>query len=143
MSRLKKSLVTFFLVVLSLGLAGYIRRGYIPHVVAIGTFHQVAHKGEGTATILELGDARKTLRLKDFRTANLPGLSVLLISAEDAPENDTVLKSAVLSLGPLQKPEGEQEYAVPAETDLSRYHAVTIWNEKYKVNFTTAPLRRD
>lgn len=143
MSQLKKSLVGCAILALSFLVAGYFRHRYIPHVLAIGNFHQVAHKGEGTATILEVESGKRALRLKDFRTSGSPDLKVLLISATDARENETVLRSEVLSLGPLQQAEGEQEYLLPPEFDLNRFHAVTIWNDKYKVNFTTAPLRRD
>jgi len=44
-------------------------------------------------------------------------------------------------LGPLKDLAEGQFYGVPPGVDLTRYHAVTIWSQKYAVNFTTAPLR--
>ena len=124
---------------LGAGLAAAVRS---PRVLASGSFHQVAHKGSGTATICELPDGRRVLRLLDFSTSDHPDLVVLLISAPDAPENETVKRAESVSLGPLRAAEGNQEYAVPDGVDLDRFHAVTIWNRKYHVNFTTAPLTR-
>lgn len=142
MSRIKKSLVAALGLTLALGtLAAYVQRAYAPKVLATGRFHQVAHKGEGVVTIIQQRGGRRILRLTDFRTADKPDLSVLLISAPDAFENQTVLNSQVFALSQLQKASGDQEYELPAELDLKTYGAVTIWNRKYGVNFTTAPLR--
>jgi hypothetical protein len=35
---------------------------------------------------------------------------------------------------------GDQNYDVPADVDLTRYRAVTIWCRRFGVNFGTAPL---
>ena len=138
----KHSLISIAFVTLLLAIgAGYMRRNYASKVLASGQFHQVAHKGEGAATILQLRNGNCVLRLTSFRTADKPNLTVLLISAPDAYENQTVLNSRVFNLGSLQKAEGDQEYALPSDIDLSQYYAVTIWNHKYGVNFTTAPLQ--
>jgi len=138
----KKSLVVVFGAMLALGmLAAIIHRAYAPKVLANGRFHQVAHKGEGVAAIVQLRNGRRLLRLTDFRTADKPDLSVVLISAPDAFENQTILKSKAFVLGQLQNATGDQEYEVPADLDLASYGAITIWNRKYSVNFTTAPLQ--
>src|ERR1051325_8440268 len=138
----KKSLVVVFGVMLTLGmLSAFIQRAYAPTLLATGRFHQVAHKGEGVAAIVQLRNGRRLLRLTDFRTADKPDLSVVLISAPDAFENQTILKSKVFVLGQLQNATGDQKYEVPADLDLASYGAITIWNRKYSVNFTTAPLQ--
>ncbi|MEI6666229.1 MAG: DM13 domain-containing protein, partial [Chloroflexota bacterium] len=36
----------------------------------------------------------------------------------------------------------DQNYDVPADLDLSVYRAVTIWCERFSVNFGTAPLSK-
>lgn len=127
---------------LALGtLAAYVRHAYAPRVLATGRFHQVAHKGEGVAALIQLRNGRRVLRLTDFCTADKPDLSVMLISAPDAFENQAILNSHVFVLGQLQKAAGDQEYELPADLDLAPYGAITIWNRKYGVNFTTAPLR--
>jgi hypothetical protein len=35
---------------------------------------------------------------------------------------------------------GDQNYEIPADTDLSKYQACTIWCKRFSVNFGTAPL---
>lgn len=143
MRGVKKSLVGIVGVTLSLIItAAYVRHASAPRLLASGRFHQVAHKGEGLAAILQLHNGQRILRLTDFRTTDNPELAILLISAPDAHENQTVVNSSAFVLGPLQQAAGNQEYSLPADLDLTHFSAVTIWNKKYQVNFTTAPLRR-
>src|SRR5262245_58431831 len=61
-----------------------------PLIVSQGTFHGVAHAGKGRATIHQLADGSRVLRLTDFETSNGPALHVRLIAASDAKDNDTV-----------------------------------------------------
>ena len=124
----------------TLVVVGLSRLASAPKVLAAGRFHQVAHKGSGIASVCETADGRRVLRLMDFRTADRSDLYVLLVSAPDALENETVKRAETVSLGPLRSAEGNQEYDVPDEVDLARFRAVTVWSTKYQVNFTTAPL---
>lgn len=110
--------------------------------IASGCFHQVAHKGTGCAALVRSSDGQFVLRLTDFRTAASDDLQILLISAADAPENETVKNSERIFIAPLQKQDGFQEFPVPAGQDLTNFNAVVIWNSKHAVNFTAAPLRR-
>jgi len=109
-------------------------------VIAYGSFHQVAHKGRGRAIIYELPGRKRLLALTEFATAASPDLQVLLISAPDALENESVESTERILLGDLLTAEGDQTYLLPDDVDLTVYRAVTIWNKKYRVNFTTAPL---
>ena len=143
MRGVKKSLVGIIGVTLSLIVtAAYVRHASASRLLASGRFHQVAHKGEGVAAVLQLHNGRRVLRLTEFRTAENSELAILLISAPDAHENQTVLNSSVFELGSLQQAAGDQEYSLPDDLDLAHFGAVTIWNKKYQVNFTTAPLQR-
>jgi hypothetical protein len=117
------------------------RQGLKERILASGRFHQVAHKGEGTATIYQMLNGDRELHLSEFKTGEGLGLEVYLINAPDAFENDTVERSESLSLGALRRPEGNQIYRLPGDVDWRSYRAVTIWSTKYRVNFTTAPLR--
>ncbi len=47
-----------------------------------------------------------------------------------------------VDLGPLKGNEGNQNYPIPAGTDLSKYKAVSIFCEHFDANFGTAPLER-
>src|SRR5688572_13118322 len=55
-----------------------------PKVLATGRFHSVAHQTAGTATIHELPDGKRVLRLTDFKTSNGPQVHVYLVAADDA-----------------------------------------------------------
>lgn len=47
-----------------------------------------------------------------------------------------------VELGKLKGNEGNQNYVIPAGTDLSKYKAVSIYCERFNANFGTAPLDR-
>ncbi|MFO0874357.1 MAG: DM13 domain-containing protein [Phycisphaerales bacterium] len=108
--------------------------------IATGMFHSGAHETRGTATIHRLADGTRVLRFTDFETSNGPDVRVLLIAANDATDNDTVKASAPLELAPLKGNVGDQNYDIPTSVDLGRYRAVTIWCNRFNVNFGTAPL---
>jgi hypothetical protein len=108
--------------------------------VASGRFHSVAHDGVGTATIYRLPDGKRVLRLTEFATSNGPELYLYLIAAGDANDNETVKRAGFVSLGPLKGNQGHQNYEIPADVNLAKYRAVTVWCRRFSVNFTTAPL---
>ena len=105
-----------------------------------GSFHSVAHETKGVATIYQLADGKKTLRLAGFQTSNGPDVQVYLVAANDASDNDTITRAGFLPLGMLKGNIGDQNYDLPATIDLSKYHSVTIWCRRFGVNFGTAPL---
>jgi len=109
--------------------------------LAAGRFHGVAHETEGQATIYQLADGRRVLRLSDFKTSNGPDVQVYLVAASDAGDSDTVKKVGYLPLGALKGNQGDQNYDLPTEADLGKYRAVTIWCRRFGVNFATAALR--
>jgi Electron transfer DM13 len=109
--------------------------------IASGKFHQVAHKGTGSVAILRLENGKRELRLVDFRTYPATDLEVRLIGATDAFDNETVENSAPISVGSLKATTADEGYELPDALDLIKYRAVTVWSRKYRVNFTTAPLR--
>ena len=111
--------------------------------LATGQFHSGAHETKGTATVLQLADGKKTLRLSDFATSNGPDVHVYLVAASDAKDNDSVTKAGFVDLGSLKGNIGDQNYDLPATTDLAKYRSVTIWCKRFSVNFGTAPLMND
>jgi hypothetical protein len=106
-------------------------------VLLAGSFHSVAHKGSGTAQIVQLSDGRLMLRLIQPKTYPSSNLDVCLIGAPDAEDNDTARDAGLICVGSFRS---SASYSLPASTDLVRYRAVTIWDHSYQVNFTTAPL---
>jgi hypothetical protein len=105
-----------------------------------GMFHSGAHETKGTATIYQLKDGERVLRLTNFETSNGPAVYVYLVAARDALDNATVERAEYVDLGSLKGNIGDQNYDIPRGTDLSKYHAVTIWCKRFSVNFGTAPL---
>jgi len=108
--------------------------------LASGQFHSGAHETKGMASVFQLADGKKTLRLTDFTTSNGPDVHVYLVAAADAKDSDTVTKAEVVDLGSLKGNIGDQNYDLPANADLAKYRAVTIWCKRFSVNFGTAPL---
>jgi len=111
-----------------------------PVVLTQGQFHGVAHDTTGSATIYQLPDGKRVLRFANFETSNGPAVQVYLVAARDATDSDTVKKAGYLSLGPIKGSKGDQNYELPANADLAKYKAVTVWCERFGVNFGTAPL---
>ena len=109
-------------------------------VLANGHFRSVAHESTGVATIHQLANGARIVRLTAFETSNGPDVRVYLVAANDAPDHETVTRAGFIDLGSLKGNKGDQNYAVPAGVDLSRYQSVTIWCARFGVNFATAPL---
>src|SRR5947207_7592240 len=108
--------------------------------LASGQFHSGAHETKGTATVFQLADGKKMLRLTDFATSNGPDVHVYLMAAVDAKDNDAVKNAGFVDLGSLKGNIGDQNYDVSANVDLAKYRAATIWCARFSVNFGTAPL---
>jgi len=110
-------------------------------VLAKGEFHKADKAGSGTATIYQLADGKRVLRLTDFAVDNGPDLHVRLIAADDAKDTPSVAKTDNVELGKLKGNKGSQNYDVPENVDLSKYRVVSIWCNRFSVNFAAAPLK--
>jgi Electron transfer DM13 len=109
-----------------------------------GTFHGKVHKTSGRATIYKQADGQLVLRLTNFKTSNGPDVHVVLIAAEDADDDANFLKNSTekLELGALKGNEGDQNYTIPAGTDLDKFQTVSIYCERFNANFGAAPLKK-
>ena len=110
-------------------------------VLAKGEFHKAEKAGKGTATVYKLADGKRILRLTDFETENGPDLHVRLIAADDAKDTASVAKAKFVELGKLKGNKGNQNYDLPKDVDLSKYKVVSIWCNRFSVNFAAAPLK--
>ena len=99
-----------------------------------------ATAGKGTATVYKLANGKRILRLTHFKTDNGPDLHVRLIAANDARNTASVAKTDHVELGQLKGNKGSQNYDVPENVDLSKYKVVSIWCNRFSVNFAAAPL---
>jgi len=111
-----------------------------PVLLSAGTFHDGAHATSGMAAVYNLGQGKRVLRLTEFSTSNGPDVHVYLVAAPDATDNDTVKNAEFVDLGSIKGNIGDQNYDVPADVDLAKYRAVTIWCRRFGVNFGTSPL---
>jgi len=111
-----------------------------PAALASGRFHTNAHETKGLAAVYRLTDGNRVLRLTEFATSNGPDVHVYLVAAGDVQDNATVKTAGFVDLGSIKGNVGDQNYDVPADVDLAKYRAVTIWCRRFAVNFGTAPL---
>lgn len=82
---------------------------------------------DGSFTIYEYPDERKLLWLEGFGVTNGPNLRIGLTTVEFPVSYDQIEQN-VLDLGPLLGPIGNQQYAIPAEEDLSIYQSVVVYD---------------
>lgn len=94
---------------------------------------------EGTATIYQLEDGSRVLRLEDFSSTNGPDLYVYLTSADSA-DSDEALNSDFVDLGLLSGNIGNQNYEIGDDVDLDHYDTVVIWCRRFTVGFGSADL---
>jgi hypothetical protein len=114
----------------------------MPVTLAEGRFHDVAHKGVGTATVFQLPEGKRVLRFTNFETSNGPDVRVYLVAASDSNDDATVKNAGFVEVGKLKGNVGDQNYDLPADLDLTKYQSVTIWCARFNVNFATAPLAK-
>jgi hypothetical protein len=98
------------------------------------------HQGSGTASVYRGADGELTLRLTDFSVTNGPDLKVWLVKAGAEGGVGDPLRRGYLALGPLKGNLGDQNYLIPAGTQISDYGAVLIWCEQFSFLFAAAEL---
>jgi len=90
------------------------------------------HNAEGVAKIIQLADGTDILRLEKFKATNGPDLYVYL--STDKTNAD------IVNLGRLKGNIGNQNYLVPAGTDITKYNTALIWCRAFSVIFGSAQL---
>ncbi len=110
-----------------------------PVSLETGAFVSGAHETAGTATIYKLDDGSRILRLENFSTSNGPKVHVVL--TDHAVNGNDVENAKSIDLGDLKGNTGNQNYAIPANVDLSNVKAVSIYCERFHVNFGAALLK--
>jgi hypothetical protein len=94
--------------------------------------------GSGDARIYALADGNLILRLENFSVTNGPDLHVLL--AENPSPQDSDSLGVYLDLGSLKGNLGNQNYDIPAGTDINQFKSVVIYCLPFHVVFSTADL---
>jgi hypothetical protein len=106
-----------------------------------GTFYSILHPTQGTATIYQMGDGSRLLRLTSFSTSNGPDVHVYMVASDDAKDAATVERAGFVDLGVIKGNIGDQNYVLGSGLDLAKYRAVSIWCKRFNVNFGAAALR--
>jgi hypothetical protein len=112
-----------------------------PVLLSQGNFYGAdpSHQGSGKALIYQTGQEEYFLRLENFEVTNGPQLHVIL-GVEENPFNHATLGD-YLDLGPLKGNIGDQNYLIPAGTDLEAYGSVVIYCVPFRAIFAIAPVR--
>ena len=109
-------------------------------LLARGGFYSIIHAGAGQATIYQLADGSRILRLQDFSVDNGPDLYVYLVPVNPVPNTVGSEIPGSVNLGRLKGNLGDQNYDIPADLDLSQFQSVVIWCQAFRVPFSAAPL---
>mgnify|MGYP003575319327 FL=1 len=90
------------------------------------------HNAEGIAKVIQAADGTYILRLENFKATNGPDLYVYL--STDKSDNN------IVNLGRLKGNIGNQNYPIPADTDLIKYKNALVWCRAFSVLFGSARL---
>ncbi|SDJ43447.1 Electron transfer DM13 [Actinokineospora alba] len=110
-----------------------------PKVLAEGAFRSHEHPTAGTARVLEQNGTR-LLRLEGFSTSDGPDVHVWLSDAKAGAPEGAFDDGRYVKLGKLKATDGNQNYEIPAGTDLAGLSSVVIWCDRFNVAFGAAPL---
>lgn len=110
-----------------------------PRELVRGDFVSLDHGTRGVARVLELGTGERILRLEGLDTDNGPDLFVYL-SPNPANGQEGGFDDDFVNLGRLKGNQGNQNYGLTAEVDLSRYTTVVIWCDRFNSAFGAADL---
>ena len=102
-------------------------------VLAEGTFRDGApgHNGKGTARIIRDAQGALFLRFENFSVTNGPDLFVY-ITTSGGYEGERI------KLGKLKATDGNQNYAIPAGTDISKFKSAIVWCDAFATLFAVA-----
>jgi len=109
-----------------------------------GKFHGKVHATSGRATVYQEADGKLVLRLTNFKTSNGPDVHVILAATKDAMDDANFLKDNTdkVELGKLKGNEGDQNYEIPAGTDLTKFRTVSVYCERFHAIFGVARLEK-
>jgi hypothetical protein len=98
----------------------------------IGSFTDTpGHPGQGTVAVYQT-ETNQILRLTDFNSTAGPDLFVYLATDENATD--------FINLGLLKSTSGDQNYDVPAGTNIEDYPYVLVWCKRFGVLFMKATI---
>src|SRR5438046_3795910 len=85
-----------------------------PMAVTKGNFKGLAHETKGLASIYQLPDGKRTLRLTEFETSNGPDVHVYLLTAAEVDKgNDAIKEAGFIDTVSLKRNKGDHNADVP------------------------------
>jgi hypothetical protein len=111
-----------------------------PVVLAEGPFVSQEHDTSGTARLLELPDGSRVLRLEGFSTSDGPDVHVWLSEATAGGDWHKADDGRYVPLGEIKATDGNHNYAIPADADLTGLRSAVIWCDRFNVAFGSAAL---
>ncbi|MEM0963245.1 MAG: DM13 domain-containing protein [Bacteroidota bacterium] len=107
-----------------------------PEEIARGSFSGASgHDVSGEAVWYRLDDGSNLIRLEGLDSDNGPDLEVWLVRRTTGD-----VGQGGASLGSLKSTRGNQNYPVPDNLDPADFAGVSVWCERFSVNFGVAPL---
>ncbi|MEZ5407535.1 MAG: DM13 domain-containing protein [Acidimicrobiales bacterium] len=109
-----------------------------PVLLGAGQFAGLAgHAGSGDAGVFRNADGSLVLRFENFDIENGPDLEVYLVPGAGR----TSLAEGSIHLGPLKGNVGDQNYDLPAGTELAAgAYTALVWCEAFSVEFVGATI---
>ena len=110
-----------------------------PVELARGELRSLDHGTSGVTRLLELADGRRIVRLEGLDTSNGPDLYVYL-TANPTDGEESGFDDDYVNLGRLKGNQGDQNYDLPTDVDLTRHTTVVIWCDRFDSAFGAADL---
>ena len=99
------------------------------------------HRGSGQATVYRGPDGGHLLRLENLDVTNGPDLHVILSPHQDPIEVSEIKDGGYIDLGKLKGNQGNQNYQIPDDVDISSQQSVVIYCKPFQVIFSVASLQ--
>jgi hypothetical protein len=115
-----------------------------PYIIMAGDFTVIdtMHRAEGTASIYQIGDTKRALRLEPFTVTSGPDLHVLLSQHPEPRTSAEALLPVHVDLGALKVLSGAQNFDIPDGVPISSYNSVVIYSMSLNLVFSTATLEQ-
>ena len=114
-----------------------------PLVLAEGVLVSHEYQTSGVVKILQLEDGSRVLRLENLDTSDGPRVEVWLTDAPviEGEEGWRVFDDGkYTSLGAMKGNQGNQNYEIPTDLDLSEVSSISLWCVTFSVSFGAAEL---
>ncbi|MBN1310418.1 MAG: DM13 domain-containing protein [Anaerolineae bacterium] len=115
-----------------------------PFIIMAGDFTVIdsMHRADGTASIYQIGDVKRALRLDPFTVTSGPDLHVILSQDSEPRTSAEALLPTHVDLGPLKGLSGAQNYDIPDDVNLKTFKSVVIYSKSLILVFSSATLEQ-